>query len=164
MRWIIFPSDVQLMNETKDPPQPMLDERGKKEPAWTFLATCVRVFLPDPAFGKGYGPDRARRRITEAVRDASREFAKDGWACVGIEDEHFDFLKKAVESPEGIMDNRIRMQLYPHQEAVMEAKDRKPKAPTSAKKPSGSGKAGKGKKKAAAKKRGTNGASASTAV
>jgi len=88
---------------------------------WGMFRFLVTIVLPDPAFGKGYDCDRARRGIKAAFRDA-----KPGDVVV-IEDQWSDMLAKAIREPKSDgVNNAIREQLFPFQDALIEAGKERP--------------------------------------
>lgn len=110
MRYVKNPGVINI----KDP------ETGELVPDgdWTLYKFFIRVVLPDPAFGKGYEADRARTGVEKGSRQNKK--------VVALEDDQWDKCVKALKEPQGEMNNLVRMQLYPYQEAVVEASKEEP--------------------------------------
>jgi hypothetical protein len=113
MRYVTVPGPVVLKNlVTGEDLEPRVE--------WDFHKFLVNVVLPDSAMGKGFKADLARFTIEALAKNKKAKVLE-------IEDEHWNSLKKAVESPQGEIDNRARMQLLPFQKAIVEAADKDPR-------------------------------------
>lgn len=119
MRYIKVPDAIQLYDLAHK--RPIIENDGSEMEPWTFQRYLATLVLPDPAMGKGYKADKAVRAVDKAF-----EGAKPG-DVVGVEDDHWERMKTAVEDPQGGRPNLgITSQLVPFAEAIVEAKETKP--------------------------------------
>lgn len=120
MHYVLVPSDIQMIDPIKKKP---LDQ-----PPVKFAEFIIQTILGDPSWiQSGYEGLRSARKVEEAVAAV-----KDG--VVALEDADWGRLQKVCEKPSngmyGSYTSLGMMQLTPFLEAVIEAKDKAPVAPT----------------------------------
>ena len=117
MKYIHVPKDIQIMVNGK----PLENVAGEIENIWTFSHYLENIVLADPAVGTTYGDLKA----CSIVEDRFKNAPSDTW--VGVEDAHWERLKKTIENPKGGgVHPSILRQLIPFMDAIIEAKSKKP--------------------------------------
>tara|TARA_Y100000588_G_scaffold384433_1_gene475671 strand:+ start:367 stop:762 length:396 start_codon:yes stop_codon:yes gene_type:complete len=116
MRYVKIPEPIQIKNLNTG--EPILVDGGSAP--WRMCRYLSDIVLPDGAMGKGYDADRIRSAVRAAFKDA-----KPG-EYVAIEDSHHVAVCAAIKDPEAKVTPVVTMQLFPFQEAFMEAERQMP--------------------------------------
>ena len=115
MKYVKIPEPIQIKNLNTGEP---IRVDGNDTP-WRMYRYLVDVILPDPKMGKGYKTDRIRSTVREAFKDA-----KPG-EYIAIEDGHHELVSSVIEEPDANIPPVVTMQLFPFQQAWMEASSEK---------------------------------------
>jgi len=110
MRYIEIPETIILRTLAADQPEDVGE--------LTFQAFVKRLVIPDPAFGKGYEADASRVQLMGILEVAA--------GLLAVDDGLWTRMVTAVVSPVMEVNNAIRFQLFPYQQAIVDANEQKP--------------------------------------